>query len=90
MIAALLVRFKGWLIAAGAFLAALFYAWSRGRSKAQQDARRDADAAQSQRNAAAANEIREAAEVRNDVENDIARDPRSARDRLRDDWTEKN
>lgn len=87
MIAALLVRFKGWLIAAGAFLAALFYAWFSGRSGARQEAQRDADAALAKRNEKAANEIHEAAKERNDVENDIARDPRSARDRLRDEWT---
>ncbi|TNF65644.1 hypothetical protein FBF48_10400 [Streptococcus salivarius] len=87
MIAAWLIRFKGWLIGIGALLSALFYAWARGRSSARTEAQRNADAAQAQRNAHAADAIRQAAEDRNHVEDDIARDSRSARDRLRDDWT---
>lgn len=87
MIAALLVRFKGWLIAAGAFLAALFYAWFSGRSGARQEAQRDADAALAKRNEKAANEIHEAVKERNDVENNIGWYPRAARDRMRDEWT---
>lgn len=89
MIAALWLRLKGWVIAAGAVLAAIFFAWRRGRNDAREDARVQQEAGRAQRNAEAAQEMRQAAEDRNHVENDIARDG-DARERLRDDWTRRD
>lgn len=86
MIAALMARFKGWFIGAVVALAALLYAWARGRSSARDAAQREAVAGQAQRNAKAADAMRQAAEDRNHVEDDIARGG-SARDSLCDEWT---
>lgn len=87
MIAALLIRFKGWIAAAVALIGALLFAWTRGRSGAREDARVRESDDRAQRNAAAAQEIHNATQERANVENEIDGLPAgAARDRLRRDW----
>jgi nitrogen fixation protein FixH len=69
--------------AIGAAMAGLLALWAYGASKK----REGASAARSEAAANAAKETIEAHEVRNEVENRIARE-RDARDRLRGDWSE--
>lgn len=79
MIEAVLLRLQAWALLALGVLAALAGAYSVGARKA-------AEAERAKINAKAA----QAAKVRHDVENEVARDTRgagAAADRLRDDWS---
>lgn len=86
--AALWLRFKGWILAAVAAGAALLYAWQRGRAGAQERARLNEQAARADRNSQAAQEMAAAAKDRTHVENDIDRmSPDAISERLRRDWS---
>lgn len=80
-------RIQGWLIAAGALIAAIAAAYVAGRGKGHKAASDAAAADKARAEAAALNNALDAVKDRNHVEADIARNPSAVADRLRDDWS---
>jgi divalent metal cation (Fe/Co/Zn/Cd) transporter len=71
----MIARLKLWAVAAGLVIAALATSWLGGRKAAQTDIK-----------VKGLEDAVDAHEVRNEVENRVARE-RDARQRLRDDWS---
>lgn len=88
MISALLLRIKGWALAALTVLAVIGGAFLHGRSKGQQQAERQAAADNLEEDNAALRESLDAAKERNNAELEVSRLPDGgAADRLRNDWS---
>jgi len=88
LITALLGRVKGWAIAALALLGAIGTAFMIGRSKGRTAAENEAAATKAKSDMAAMSDALDAVKERNDVEDEIARQPAgTSADRLRNDWS---
>lgn len=88
MISALLLRIKGWALAALAVLAVIGGAFLHGRSKGRQQAERQAAADNLEEDNAALRESLDAAKERNNAELEVSRLPDGgSADRLRNNWS---
>lgn len=88
MLSNLMIKWRGYLIAAGLFVAALFAAYFRGRGKAQQQAELEAKAREANVAKRVEQEVRTSVQERYDVEHQTSRLPDGGSlDELRNDWS---
>jgi len=88
LLASLLNRVKGWAVAALALIAAIGTAYTIGRSKGRQAAQDAAAASKAKSDMAAMDDALKAVKERNDVEDEIARQPAgTSAGRLKDNWS---
>lgn len=81
-------KIRGWVIAAGAILAAFWFTYLRGRSNAKGQAQLEQARERSERNANATNEVARASKDRADIDAETDQLSRSdVNERLRRDWS---
>lgn len=81
-------KIRGWVIAAGAILAAFWFTYLRGRSNAKGQAQLEQARERSERNANSTNEVARASKDRAEVDADISQlDSGDVNERLRRDWS---